>query len=280
MVHSNAAKFLLVIQVSIKAVILSLPKDVERRRSCELELDRFNLAREFSDAISGDQLEELHLLQSYDAGVNRRKFKRPLSRNEVACTLGHRQIWQKIANSEDHMCLVLEDDATFVQNPTSFLDAISQCPECFEEVMVKLDGPPGKNAQIVRSVADQSLVLSDRLPPRTTGYIIGRRAAARLIALDAPIARPIDIDLKFYWEHKVPILTLQQQMIAERAAVDSNIESTRQETKPGSSFSRFVRNTLYQASYTYGRLSHPLDPHTIEGLGPLMQAESRVRTCT
>jgi glycosyl transferase family 25 len=243
--------------VSIKAVILSLPKDVERRRSCELELDRFNLAHEFSDAISGDQLEELHLLQSYDAGVNRRK----------------------IANSEDHMCLVLEDDATFVQNPTSFLDAISHCPECFEEVMVKLDGPPGKNAQIVRSVADQSLVLSDRLPPRTTGYIIGRGAAARLIALDAPIARPIDIDLKFYWEHKVPILTLQQQMIAERAAVDSNIESTRQETKPGSSFSRFVRNILYQASYTYGRLSHPLDPHTIEGLGPLMQAESRVRTC-
>ncbi|WP_120634900.1 glycosyltransferase family 25 protein [Ruegeria sp. EL01] len=266
-------------QVSIKAVILSLPKDIERRRSCERELDRFGLAHEFSDAISGDQLEELHLLQNYDADVNRSKFKRPLSRNEVACTLGHRQIWQKIANSEDHICLVLEDDATFVQNPTPFLDAVSRFPESFEDVMVKLDGPPGKNAQVVRSVADQSLVLSDRLPPRTTGYIIGRRAATRLAELDAPIARPIDIDLKFYWEHKVPILTLQKQMIAERAATDSNIESTREETKPGSSFSRFVRNILYQTNYTYGRLSHPLNPQKIEGLGPLLRTENRVRTC-
>ncbi|WP_171240392.1 glycosyltransferase family 25 protein [Ruegeria sp. HKCCA5491] len=264
--------------MSITAVILSLPKDVERRRFCEAELARFGLSHEFSDAIAGEQLGRSDLKLIYDEEMNRAKFKRPLSRNEVACTLGHRQIWQHIAESRDCVGLVLEDDATFIRDPRSFLNALAECPECFEDVMIKLDGVPGKNAQIIKEFADQNLVLSDILPPRTTGYILGRRAAARLLQVDAPIARPVDIDLKFYWEHKVPILTLGKQMIAERDSHDSNIETARRKTKPGSAVERFVRNIVYQAKFTHGRLSHPLNPDMIDGLGPLLRPEQQVRS--
>ena len=263
--------------MSIKAVILSLPNDVERRRFCESEFARFGLRHQFSDAIAGEQLDSSELRSFYDANMNRIKFKRPLSRNEVACTLGHRQIWQEIADSSDHVSLVLEDDAKFIQDPRPFFEALAECGERFEDVMIKLDGVSGNTGQVIKSVADQDLVLSDRLPPRTTGYIIGRRAASRLLALDSPIARPIDIDLKFYWEHNVPILTLAEQMVAEREETDSTIDHCRSKTKPGSAFSRFVRNLMYQAKYTHGRLSHPLNPDMIEGLGPLMQADNRVR---
>ncbi len=263
--------------MSIKAVILSLPQDVERRRFCESEFTRFGLNHEFCDAIAGDQLNNSELQRIYDADMNRSKFKRPLSRNEVACTLGHRRIWKDIAASSDFVNLVLEDDATFVQDPRPFFNELAGCGECFEGVMIKLDGTSSSNGQVIKSVADQNLVLSDRLPPRTTGYIIGRRAAAQLFAIEAPIARPIDIDLKFYWEHNVPILTLAEQMVAERKEVDSTIDHCRSKMKPGSPMARFVRNLMYQTKYTYGRLSHPLNPDMIEGLGPLMQAGNRVR---
>ena len=243
--------------MSIKTVILSLPKDVERRRSCEAELAHLGLQYEFADAISGDQLEEADLSRIYDVAKNRSMFKRPLSRNEVACTLGHRLIWQVVATSEYPVSMVLEDDATFVQDPRPLLDEISQCAECFEDVMIKLDGVCGKNIHVLKTVADQSLILSDCLPPRTTGYILGRRAAARLTELAAPIARPIDIDLKFYWEHNVPILTLQEKMVAERETFESNIEACRNKAKSGSPLNRFIRNLLYQARFTHGRLSHP-----------------------
>ncbi len=263
--------------MSIKAVILSLPKDVDRRRSCEDELARLGLQYEFSDALAGDQLNETDLGRYYDADMNRSKFKRPLSANEVACALGHRQIWQAVAESEDHVVLVLEDDATFVQDPTAFLNALSKCSECFEDVMIKLDGVSGRNNQILKPLADQNLVLSDCLPPRTTGYILGRRAAAQLLRVHAPFARPVDIDLKFYWEHKVPILTLAEQMVAERGVFDSNIEACRTSKKSESSIGRFVRNLLYQIKYTYGRLSHPLKPEMIEGLGPLLRTDNTLR---
>lgn len=266
--------------MSIKTVILSLLKDVERRRFCEREFARLGLHHVFCDAISGDQLNSSELRHYYDAEMNRIKFKRPLSRNEVACTLGHRQIWQEIADSQDHVSVVLEDDATFVRDPRSFFDELFEFGECFEDVMIKLDGVSRANGRVIKSFANQDLVLSDRLPPRTTGYIIGRRAAGRLLALDAPIARPIDIDLKFYWEHNVPILTLGEKMVAEREEFDSTIDPCRRETKSGSPLARFVRNLLYQAKYTHGRLRHPLNPDMIEGLGPLMQAGNRVRNRT
>nr|WP_247744219.1 glycosyltransferase family 25 protein [Ruegeria sp. R14_0] len=261
----------------IKAVILSLPNDLERRRSCKDEFDRLGLSHEFCDAISGDQMNSSDWQSLYDAEMNRIKFKRPLSRNEVACTLGHRRIWQKIGESQDAVSLVLEDDATFVQDPRPFLEEIFAHGAQFEDLMIKLDGVSRKNGQVIKSVADQNLVLSDHLPPRTTGYVIGRKAAARLLALDARIARPIDIDLKFYWEHNVPILTLAEKMIAEREEFRSTIDHCRRRTKPGSPLSRFVRNLMYQAKFTHGRLSHPLNPDMIEGLGPLMRADNRVR---
>ena len=88
-----------------------------------------------------------------------------------------------------------------------------------------------------------------------------------LAAVHAPFSRPVDIDLKFYWEHKVPILTLANQMVAERGTFDSTIEANRNNEKGGSSLGRFLSNALYQLRYSYGRFSHPLKPAEIAGLG-------------
>lgn len=245
--------------MSIKAYILSLPKDVERRRLCDTELTELGMCHVFSDALCGDELEAAKLLDKYDATLNRQTFKRPLSRNEIACSLGHRKIWKQIATSSDAISIVLEDDATFLENPKSLILELASNVNAFQDVMIKLDGVAHGNAKIVNSIGDHDLLLSDRLPPRTTGYVLGRRAAAQLLALDRPISRPVDIDLKFYWEHNVPILTLGRAIVAERQETLSNIEAERCKTKSGSPITRFMRNLTYQAQYTLGRLKHPVN---------------------
>lgn len=260
--------------MSIKAVILSLPRDIDRRNACEAECTQLGLSHSFFNAIYGDQLSDADVSRVYDAKRNRRAFKRPLSRNEIACALGHLEIWQAIAEAEDALTLVLEDDATFIQNPMPFLDALSESSGRYQNVMIKLDGVAGSGGQVLGSVADQSLILSDRLPPRTTGYVIGRKAAAHLTAVHAPFARPVDIDLKFYWEHQVPILTLAHQMVSERGTFESTIEANRNSEKVGSALGRFLSNALYQIRYSYGRLSHPLKPAEIAGLAPLLDNRS------
>ena len=176
--------------MSIKAVILSLPKDVDRRSACQTECTQLGLPHSFFDAIYGDQLSDADVSRIYDAKRNRRAFKRPLSRNEIACALGHLKIWQAIAEAEDALTLVLEDDATFLQNPMPFLDALSESSVRYQDIMIKLDGVAGNSGQVLDSVADQSLVLSDRLPSRTTGYIIGRKAATQSGGCPCPVFAP------------------------------------------------------------------------------------------
>ncbi|WP_299751831.1 glycosyltransferase family 25 protein [uncultured Tateyamaria sp.] len=259
--------------MSIRTYILSLPNDEERRRFCRHEFLRFGLNFEFIDAISGDQLEEAHLASIYDANMNTQKFKRPLSQSEIACAFGHQRIWKRVVDSKHNVSLVLEDDATFIQDPRIFLKALDQYSECFKNVVIKLDGATGRNARFFREIADQKLVLRDRLPARTTGYIIGQGAAERLLKSVFPIARPIDINLKFYWEHNVPILVLRQAMIAERLGLASTIEACRDKLRSGSYFDRFLRNMEFQFKYTCGRLRNPVNWETAKGLDPILRAE-------
>ncbi|MDA7963958.1 glycosyltransferase family 25 protein [Ruegeria sp.] len=256
---------------------MSLPDDKERRDCCAAELAGLGLPFAFVDAVQGRHIPDADFARLYDEGLNRRAFKRPLSRNEVACYLGHRKIWRDIAEGDQDVCLVLEDDACFVQDPRPFLDAVAQNADLFLDVMIKLEGVARKNTTVLRPFADQTLVLSDHLPPRTTGYIIGRRAAAKLAGRDGPIGRPVDIDLKFYWEHEIPILTLQEQLVSERPSGGSQIETSRNKTKPGSGLQRFLRNLLFQARFTQGRKRHPLQPGMIKELAPLLRGDTATR---
>ena len=153
--------------MSIRAYILSLPNDEVRRRFCRHDFLRFGLDFEFIDAISGDQLEEVHLSSIYDANMNTQKFKRALSRNEIACAFGHQRIWKRILNSKHNVSLVLEDDAAFIQDPRNFLRTLDQYSEYFKNVMIKLDGAAGRNAPVFKEIADQK---TGFMRPSTRAY--------------------------------------------------------------------------------------------------------------
>lgn len=259
--------------MAIKIYVLSLPNELERRRLCGAELERAGLKFVFFDALSGDELSFSDFNKFYCANLNSAKFKRPLSCNEIACALGHFQIWQRIVDSNEPVGLVLEDDAVFEKNPSAFLNAVARCPERFEGVIIKLDGVPRKNVEVVGALASHDLLRSDLLPPRTTGYIIGRRAAKQLVNTYTPIGLPVDIYLKHYWEHKVPILTLGEKLVGENYRLASNIETHRKSQKPGSPFSRLLRNLKYQLQYTRGRLSHPVGLNMTDDFEPLLYTE-------
>ena len=45
-----------------------------------------------------------------------------------------------------------------------------------------------------------SLVRYRRIPSTTAGYVISRSGAAKLLAKRQPFGRPVDVDLRFWWE--------------------------------------------------------------------------------
>lgn len=237
--------------------VLSLILARDRRESVSREFSRRGLACSFFDAIDGAELpdEDFHL--HYDHRLNAQHYKRPLSRGEIACALGHRAIWREIAQGHAPVVLVCEDDTLLAPNIGDFLRAVATVTDCFENVMVKLDSP-ARNGEIVGRLASIDIVLTRKLPAHTTGYLLGRNAARALLAHAGAISRPIDADLKHYWEHRVPILLTQPKLISFRPDAVSSLARPRAATKPATRWHRFVSNLRYQSAMNLGRLRFPL----------------------
>lgn len=255
--------------MGLATLVLSLPSDEARRRQSGEILDRYGLEFAFFDAVDGarlsDDVRELH----YDAAMNARSFKRPLSSGEIACYLGHLQMWRHAARCGANAVLILEDDFCFVREPGEFLQALAGFD--LSDVIVKLDANAPAGACRSQKIKENWLVQGKPLPPRTTGYVIGARAAAKMLDLRSRFFRPVDIDLKHQWEHGVPILMPETALICERDASASRLAEGRKDAKP-SMFKRFWRNLNYQIAFRSAM--HAADPRN-EGRD-VVQATTRL----
>lgn len=241
----------------VPVYVLSLASESVRRQAVSAEFFRFGLDFDFVDAIDGRGPAGGQLACHYDGHLNARSFKRPLSATEIACALGHRAIWRRIAEGAASVALVCEDDLSLSAAFGDFIQTVACRQAAFADVMIKLDSP-ARPGEAVGSLAGVELVLTRRLPAFTTGYLLGRNAAAVLLARAAAVSRPIDMDLKHYWEHRVPILLARPQLVSVRPDVESSLAASRLAVKPAGAWRRLARNLRYQLAMSHGRLRSPL----------------------
>lgn len=234
----------------IPAYVISLAASA-RREVCAGRLASAGLAFSFFDAVDGRALPEASVSDVVDLDRNRRRFKRGLSRAEIGCYLSHRQIWSQIAAGSAPAALVLEDDAILAPALPAFLAALDDY--ALDDALIKLDGPrlrPRRlRGPVGPALAGVRLVELITVTPHTTGYVIGRRAAARMLAARQRFFRPVDTDMKFTWEHGVPIIATDPVLVQTDAAADSSIEPDRAALKPRSGAVRLLRNLRYQADF-------------------------------
>lgn len=97
----------------MKAYVINLEKDTDRRRAMERELTGTPFADvEFVKAVDGRLMSERELKEAFDyEKFAMRHIGRPQP-GEVGCALSHRTVWQKIAKG-DTPAVVFEDDVTF-----------------------------------------------------------------------------------------------------------------------------------------------------------------------
>lgn len=254
--------------MSIPIYVLSLVDAAARRAAVSAEFARHGLDFDFVDAVDGQRMTDADLRLHYDRLLNGRNFKRSMSRGEIACALGHRAIWRRIAQGSAPVVLVCEDDLEISPALGGFLGSVAVRRNAFAHVMVKLDSRRGIGETVGR-LAGVDLVLTRRLPAHTTGYLLGRDAAAALLARARTISRPIDMDLKHYWEHRVPILLVRPQLVSTRAHAASSLDVFRAAAKPSSRWRRLSNNLRYQWAMGLGRLRAPLGVERIPVLSEL-----------
>ena len=233
--------------------IISLKRTPERTARARTEVSRYFDEFKIFPAVDGSALSAVEIAAAYDPDGNRRYAKYPMTAGELGCYLSHLHLWKLIAASKPDFALVLEDDFRFSRDPTQVLNELAGLR--LADVMIKIDASMARGRQRGRMRIGQSdLIANDVLEPRTTGYLIGRNAAATLAAQKKRFFRPVDNDIKHIWEHRVPVLTLLPRLVEETptARSDSSINPERKAAKAASSIRRLVRNVAYQANFRLG----------------------------
>ena len=225
---------------TLPLVFINLDKDSERRTRIEGQLAHLGLPGERLPAVWWKHLPPAEQSLLYSAERNHGLYYQPLVDGEKGCYASHIQAWRQLLASDAPALVVLEDDVRLTPQFADVVNAIAALQEPWD--MVKLLGRDREKGRSQRPlVPGTALVDYSRVPSMTAGYVVSRAGAAKLLAHRQPFGRPIDVDLRFWWEcDQLRILGVSPSAIAlDDTSEVSSIWDTRDTLTPGQRWRKF-----------------------------------------
>jgi len=148
--------------------------------------------------------------------------------------------------------VVLEDDVALKPEFAAVIDAIAALPAGWD--MVKLIGRDSEKLSGCTPLIDGfQLVNYQRVPSLTAGYVISRSGAQKLLASRIPFGRPIDVDLRHWWENDLRIRGIVPAAITlDDTSFQSSIGAKVAESGLAASWRKF----RHKAAYTWLNHKH------------------------
>lgn len=125
------------------------------------------------------------------------RFPFPMGPGEYGCFLSHRRAWEALLASEAEAALILEDDVALgPEFPAALRLAVRHVADMG---YVQLQTRPVEGSPVLDSEGPCRLYRPVVTPLRTSGQLVHRDAAARLLALSGQFDRPVDGFLQMHW---------------------------------------------------------------------------------
>lgn len=237
----------------IDVVVISLVDAIERRRHIQSAFEAAGVDFRFFDAVNGRALNEADL-KSCNPAMSKSGFKRPLSLPEIGCYLSHYRIWQSICQTKAAWTIVLEDDSEIKPSFAGLLSEIAALR--LDPAIIQLNDT---NSTVIRRLArltERHELVELWIARRSScGYAINHAGAQQMARLALPFSRPIDIDMKHWWEFGIEMLAVKPSVVRERPGTLSGIEQSRIATKlqfSASGVRGFFDNLLFQLRFKRG----------------------------
>lgn len=228
---------------------VNLDRDDARRLRMEAEFARLGLPGERFPATLWTALTDAEQSRYYSPAVNHQLFHKPLVNGEKGCYASHLRAWQWLLDSPHAALVVLEDDVRLKPEFGSVIDAIAALPAGWD--MVKLLGraATGKQEKLRGQralIPGTELVDYARIPSLTAGYVISRSGAEKLVKSRLPFGRPIDVDLRHFWENGLVIQGVEPAAIElDETSFESSIGD-----KPKGGLAARWRKFRHKAAYS------------------------------
>lgn len=233
--------------MSLPIFYINLARDTQRRQKLEAELARQGLQGTRFDAVWWADLGPDEQNQLYSAELNARQFHATLVNGEKGCYTSHIRLWQQLLASGAPAMVVLEDDVGLKDGFATLIEAIGQHPQPWD--MVKLIGRE-RDTFRGRSPLMQGVELVDyqRVPSLTAGYVISRQGAQKLCQSRLPFGRPIDVDLRYWWENDLAVLGVAPAaLVLDETSLTSSIDGRGAAVRTGQRWKKFKRQLVYSA---------------------------------
>lgn len=237
------------------AYFINLAQNTVRLENSIAQLGKLNIPFERIDAVDGRMLPDAEIVCVYDTDANRRRARHPLVRSEIGCYLSHIEFWRRIADGPSEGGFVFEDDFRASDDLGEVMALLSKDRRDWD--MIKLFTFDPDPICVSRRALDPAheIVAPYRIPSCMVGYGLTREAARRLADRSVPFFRPIDEDLKFFWETglRVALVLPAPVTVGDQQTVTGTIGAERRaagRTKGASRLARMYRSLLYQLRYT------------------------------
>lgn len=226
-----------------RVLVISLPHAHDRRASISRQLDEQGIEFEFIDAIYGKELPPEALDRINQPLL--RHYRRPLAPNEAGCYSSHGKAYQKIAEEQIPLSLILEDDALLKSDLKKLFASIESFTTPWE--VINIGSVPGKRQHAYVAETRDGLALIE-YPHKEVGahaYLVTRVAGEKLHRDWQSPYRPADQQMTFTWRNKIRgyyyLLPnqvfvapgLPSALTAERDAVNTRTATVRAKFNPG-----------------------------------------------
>lgn len=125
------------------------------------------------------------------------RFPFSMGPGEYGCFLSHRQAWQTLLASGAEAALILEDDVALDADFPAALRLATR--HVVEMGYIQFQTRAVEEAAVLDNEGACRLYRPVVTPLRTSGQLVHREAAARLLALSEKIDRPVDGFLQMHW---------------------------------------------------------------------------------
>ncbi len=181
----------------IETYIIHLPRSTERKDLVQKLEERLPNAKVL-DAVDGREMPESERQSIITDVLYEPRYPFGVTPSELGCFLSHRKVWQQIGSSAATASIVVEDDIALLTGFEASLEtALSAANErsFIRFPLQDREVPPSLKSTV------KSTVFRPEIIGLSTGmYVIGREAAAQLLARSEKIDRAIDAWLQMRWE--------------------------------------------------------------------------------
>jgi glycosyl transferase family 25 len=232
-------------------LFINLDRDVERCARMQAEFARHGLTGQRLPGVLWTALPQVEQDALYSPALNARGFHKPLVNGEKGCYASHLKAWRWLLDSPHAAAVVLEDDVRLRPAFAEVLQALAVSSERWD--MAKLIGRVeiGKREKAKSQTAlcdGHELLRYRRVPSLTAGYVISRRGAEKLLATRVPFGRPVDVDLRYWWESQGLVMrgvspaVIELDDTSQDSSIGAKVEERRLATK--------LRKALLRTHYT------------------------------